>query len=846
MPAYNMYGPTESSCGSTCKRLVHGEKVTIGKPVQSTRVYILDQHQSLLPPGVIGELYTAGVQVSPGYIERPEETAKNFFKDTIRPVTGQMMYRTQDRGYWTQSGDICLLGRADRQIKLRGFRLDLNDLEIRMVKNTDATSVAIVRKEDILVAMVQPGTTDIALFKEAIKKALPPQALPRLVKAVDKFPLVGAGKIDYKAIAAAFCVSGSEARCPDRSISPTSTAVDARDAIISVWRTVLNLDDGHCLDDDSNFVELGGHSIRHITLANRLSSVLNREITLVDVIKNTRLGDQINTFQPADSESLARQSPPIKSESTTPLVDIRDQIAAVWRSVLSLDSEYPLNDDSNFVDMGGHSILQLNLSYRLSSLGERKIPLFSVIEYPCLGDQVSLFQGSDSVYLTAVSESEADLELGRLVPSPIEREWVEKYNLGKGSSSFNVNYACSLSSEVSLVELAETWNRVLERHEILSSLFPDGNRRSYAKTPPRVVVTDMIDIRREVNREFKLEEEHPIRVFVATNLFLLVASHIVMDLAALTVILREIEICWNGKLLDPVQRTYGQTTRWGRVVSQDDLDFWKSLSEVPLYPAPCRLDYHGTSRVCKVPLGEFQSMIQFTTKHSTTFHQLSLAAVALALRHTGTDNQLVVLGAPYLNRNVEDFETVGLFLEPLPIRIEVPQPGAADSIQHEKTSNKTWSRGFTKSVGRASQEALSHAIPWHRLLDHLDTQAEHPNIPFIEAMVTFHDNRGQKASALPGVQPLYTWCEGSKFKLMFEFSAVNDETLMLRIEYDNSIYDDETEVRNIQRRTIAALGGLSQELDQEGILELMREAVERWEDSEDNGRKYFGVSLADL
>ncbi|KAK2858517.1 NRPS [Arthroderma sp. PD_2] len=845
VPAYNMYGPTESSCGSSCKRLVHGEKVTIGKPVESTRIYILDQHQNLLPPGVIGELYTAGVQVSPGYIQRPEETAKNFLDDVIRPATGQKMYRTQDRGYWNESGEICLLGRSDRQIKLRGFRLDLNDLEIRMVANTNASSVAIARKDDILVAMVQPETTNIALFKETIKKVLPPQAIPRLIKAVDVFPLANAGKLDYKAIAAAFGVPTSDLSSPDRSVSLTSTAADAREAIATVWRTLLKLEDGHFLNDDSNFIELGGHSIKQITLSKRLSSILNRNITLADVMENTCFGEQVRKFLPAYSESSGSQSPLIESEATTPAVGIRDQISSIWQSLLSLEREYPLSDDSNFIELGGDSVLLLNLASRLSCLGGKHIPLRSVIESPCLGDQISLFSSSNSGSVADVSESEVNSELGRLSLSPIEREWVEKYKVGKGSSSFNVNYACALSGEVDMVRLVETWNKVLKRHEILSSLFPNEHTRSYAKVPPQVVVIDKIHIREEVNREFKLDKEHPIRVFVTPTTFLLVASHIVLDLTALNVILRDVEICWGGKVLLPLQRTYGQTTQWSRAVSQDDLSFWKSFSQVPCCREPSRLDYNGTSRVSKFPLETFQGMVQFTTKHSVTLHQLSLAAVSLALCHTGTENQLAVLGAPYLNRGVEDFDTVGLFLEPLPIRIDVPQLNRGDSIWQKDSPRETWSHTFSKSVGKSSQEALSHAIPWHRLLEHLAVQPQHPNVPFIEAMVTFHDNRGQKASAIPGAQQLYTWCEGSKFKLMFEFSAISNETLMLRIEYDNTIYD-ETEARNIERRTIAALSGLSQDLDQGEILELMRTAVERQRVSEDDGSKYFGISLADL
>ncbi|CAI6331120.1 unnamed protein product [Periconia digitata] len=469
MPAFNMYGPTESSCGATRKTMKPGEKITIGVPVLSTRIYILDQDQRPLPPGVIGELYTAGVQVSPGYVNRPDETAKSFLDDTILPELNQKMYRTRDCGYWNTDGEICLLGRSDRQIKLRGFRLDLDDLEIRMARCSSATSVALVRKDDILMAMIVPESANVNDFNKDIRKALPPQALPKFVKSVAKFHLSNSEKLDYKAIAAAFSVDNPTPPTFDRTLtSPSKTNKSStRDAIISVWRGVLNLDDGHELSNNSSFLDLGGHSLRQIALSNRLSSFMGTRVSPADIMKNDLLGDQIRILSPTLSPSSDNHEPILSGSG--------GQIESIWRSVLSIDSAEDLHINSNFMELGGDSLLQQKLASRLSTIGHRKIRMLDIINNPRLSDQISLFSKARNT-----SSIDNGSELGRDALSPIEQDWLDKYSIEKGTSSFNVNLVCDLDRDLDLPRLENAWNNALERHSILRSIFTTNSHRTYA------------------------------------------------------------------------------------------------------------------------------------------------------------------------------------------------------------------------------------------------------------------------------------------------------------------------------------------------------------------------------
>ncbi|KAI4641282.1 NRPS [Alternaria ventricosa] len=200
---YNMYGPTEGTGGATITRLHPRRPVTIGRPNLTSRLYILGRDGRLLPPGAVGQIHIAGVQVALGYANMPVETAARFVPDTVCPDLGELMYCTGDDGYWDHNGEVVCLGRRDRQLKLRGFRLDLDDLETRIVKtipSVRAVALAKSARGDGLVAMVQPASLCRDAVRDAMRHTLPRAAVPLDIACVDEFPLTRAGKVDAQAI----------------------------------------------------------------------------------------------------------------------------------------------------------------------------------------------------------------------------------------------------------------------------------------------------------------------------------------------------------------------------------------------------------------------------------------------------------------------------------------------------------------------------------------------------------------------------------------------------------------------------------------------------------------------
>ncbi|KAJ4390996.1 hypothetical protein N0V93_004595 [Gnomoniopsis smithogilvyi] len=264
-----MYGPTEATCGATITELRPNKQITVGPPNPSTRIYILDRQGRLLPRGAVGEVYLAGVQVAAGYVGGP--TAERFLADSVNPqYKGECMYKTGDLGYWLEDGDLMLIGRQDRQIKLRGFRIDLDDLEHRIKGAYErCTAAAVALEKDQLVALVQPANLEMQTFRSLIRECIPSYAIPFKMKAVDSFPRTAFGKRDYQTIISRFgSLSG-----PEPIDSSRYTANSLKPLLTRALREVFSLPDDSVIDDESNLRDLGGDSLTAVSLSHQVADV---------------------------------------------------------------------------------------------------------------------------------------------------------------------------------------------------------------------------------------------------------------------------------------------------------------------------------------------------------------------------------------------------------------------------------------------------------------------------------------------------------------------------------------------------------------------------------------------
>lgn len=727
---YNMYGPTEATCGATIKQLALSEAVTLGHANPSSRVYILDQNQRLLPPGAVGEVYLAGIQVSNGYINLPSENASRFLSDSVIPQANQKMFRTGDYAYWdTTTGEICLIGRKDRQIKLRGFRLDLDDLETRITKAIpNCKTAAVFRRDDYLVAAYQIPSIPTYVFGESevkmlIRNALPPYAMPRRILALPELPLTTGGKLDYKKLEQ----MDSTSVVGVQFLQKTATGTEMM--IMCAVRDLMKLGSSIHIHRDSDLTALGGDSIVQLQLASRLSSLIQRKFTVKKVIDN-----------------------PIISH-------LASSVDEVVHGELGLD-HYGWTNSACLGRNGAKSALEAN------------------------------------------------------AVSPIERVWFARYQQNLGTSAFNVSHVSELDDSFdNHAALVSAWTTVLERHMILRSRFRpsmaahEGVERSYAAEPPKAMYVDSVDLRAAINTEFSLETEHPICVIISKTHMLVCVSHIICDYSTLNRLFEEFAAAYyqdddrTGALLLASQRSYQDTDCWNIEVDEMTGEFWRSyLSGIdyrtlPPYMKKARSSHKGESRMFQLSKSATHSLETISRSLHLTKHQIALGIVSLVLQTDNPTKQDLILGSPYLGRQDQDMSTIGLFLQPLPIR--VPRRSKRDQNLSEATV-----RDFLVEVQDSAREALSHGIEWASLLKLLSVSEDgnlqaaaatpSPNHALFDAMVTFHERSPTLASgAIAGVEPLIMWTDGAKFGVMFEFSVVSSSVVTLRIEYDDDVFGAE-------------------------------------------------------
>ncbi|MDR2215656.1 MAG: amino acid adenylation domain-containing protein, partial [Nevskiaceae bacterium] len=283
---WNMYGPTETTVWSTLARITSSEgKISIGRPIDNTQVWVLDDNGDACAPGAEGELCIGGEGVATGYFNRSDLTAERFIADPFSDVAGARLYRTGDLGRWMETGELEHLGRLDFQVKIRGYRIELGEIENRLIGLPGITRAVVMPREDVpgdlaLVAYVvtdNGATVTNVSVREGLKGALPDYMLPRQVVVLSELPLLPNGKIDRKSLpspgvsaAPAAPATRSAATAHAEAAAAPSIASDLVQRIAASMASVLGLPQ---VQPTQNFFELGGHSL----LAAKLAGALGRE-----------------------------------------------------------------------------------------------------------------------------------------------------------------------------------------------------------------------------------------------------------------------------------------------------------------------------------------------------------------------------------------------------------------------------------------------------------------------------------------------------------------------------------------------------------------------------------------
>ncbi|MCP4157037.1 MAG: amino acid adenylation domain-containing protein [bacterium] len=348
---HNHYGPSETHVVTALTLDPAGELPAIppiGKPVSNTGIYIVDSGENLQPVGIPGELYIAGIQVGRGYLNNPELTAERFGKTSgqlavgswqkektkeqkakepekgqqsqqprtalqikafggvgglsikpVRdgrkgfwppeaPVTNGIYYKTGDMVRWLADGNIEFLGRRDQQIKIRGFRVELGEIENRLLEHEHIKDAAVLAKTEkkgdksLFAYIVFDNELQLPSVREYLALELPDYMLPAYFVPMEKLPLTPSGKTDRNALAAVDVPGVRYRQDQEDYIAPEN---DIQKELTKIWAQILGIEKKH-ISMNASFFQLGGHSLKATVMAARVHKILKVKLPLAEVFKN--------------------------------------------------------------------------------------------------------------------------------------------------------------------------------------------------------------------------------------------------------------------------------------------------------------------------------------------------------------------------------------------------------------------------------------------------------------------------------------------------------------------------------------------------------------------------------
>jgi amino acid adenylation domain-containing protein len=317
---YNEYGPTEATVGCMIYRYDAAKdnkaSVPIGKPIDNNRVYILDARGELAPPGVVCEIYISGDGLTRGYLNRPALTGEKFIPDPFIP--GGKMYRSGDLGRMLGDRNIEFMGRIDQQVKIRGYRIELGEIENRLllhhdikeavlvVKNTSELTGKSTGEEDnyICAYIVSAKKLEIPGLRKFLSGQLPAHMIPNYFVQLDRIPVTPNGKVDRKAL-------------PTPKITKVEEYTAPRDKndniLVDIWSGVLDIEKD-IIGIDSNFFEMGGHSLKAISLVSKIHQIFNVKIHLEEIFKKPTIRELSRYIKEAEKDLYSSIRPIEKKE----------------------------------------------------------------------------------------------------------------------------------------------------------------------------------------------------------------------------------------------------------------------------------------------------------------------------------------------------------------------------------------------------------------------------------------------------------------------------------------------------------------------------------------------------
>ena len=698
---HNLYGPTEAAVDVTYHRTGAGEPgpVPIGVPVWNTTVHVLDSLLRPVPVGVPGELYLGGVQLARGYAARPDLTAARF----VAADAGSRLYRTGDLVRWSEDGSLHYLGRNDFQVKLRGQRLELGEVEAALLAADGVQSAVAVVRSDRLIAYIVGTASSESVTAQAVR-TLPEYMVPSSILVLDAMPLGTTGKLDRTALPEPF-------ESAEEFVEPTG---DAEQAVAQIFSDVLGV---QRVSVTRSWFGLGGDSLTATQVIARINAELDSDLGVRDLF----------------------EAPTVRA--------LADRLGR-----------------------GGGS--------RIVLAGPRppRIPL-----------------------------------------SPAQHRMWLLNRFDPASGAYNIAGAFRIAGALDVDALRAAVVDVVERHEILRTVYPDG-----PDGPEQVVTAQYPDVTLGHTTEpmldgalyslaaqgFEVTATPPLRVAVLEisaedHVLVVVAHHIAADGWSMTPLARDVMIAYQSRSAGrppqwtPLPVQYADYTLWtlDRLGDEDDADsvasqqirYWKAiLGDTPERlalptdrPHPPVASHRGDRLSIDLDAGTVAALTALAERTGTTRFMIVHAALAVTLARVSGSADITV-GTPTAGRGQRALDDlVGMFVGTLVLRTPIDP-----------------SQTFTEVLGSVRErdlDAYANAdIPFERLVESLAPPRSTAYHPLFQVMLSFEDARPPSVElATLSIRPLDTSHVAAKFDLHVTVYSSPDGA-SIEFVYATDIFDART------------------------------------------------------
>jgi hypothetical protein len=316
----NEYGPSETVVGCCTYEVPAGgsppQHVPIGRPIDNTELFVLDEHREPVPIGVPGELCIGGDGLARGYLGRPDLTRAAFVPHPFSTEPGARVYRTGDLARYRPDGTLECLGRIDDQVKLRGFRIEPGEIEHQIRQHADVADALVVVREDtpgdprLVAYLVAEQAPDLVELRAALERTLPAYMAPSAFVVLEALPLTANGKVDRRALPAPGEARSAAAPAAVAPRTPTERRLAA------IWSDVLGI--AHVGVHDGFFSDLGGHSLLAIRMSSRVRAELEYELALRDIFEQPTVAGLAGIIDARQTMATAPESRPVLRRQVAP------------------------------------------------------------------------------------------------------------------------------------------------------------------------------------------------------------------------------------------------------------------------------------------------------------------------------------------------------------------------------------------------------------------------------------------------------------------------------------------------------------------------------------------------